>query len=108
MSEDDDSRPGAAAEASRLPRFSLGVRVLLWIAGLLLVAVGIAGLVLPGIQGVLTIAAGVAVLSLASEAAHRLLRRALARWPKLAERVDRWRERFAGWVARRSGERVDK
>ena len=41
-----------------------------FVAGWGLVAVGLAGLVLPGIQGVLTLLAGLAVLSVVSRTAH--------------------------------------
>jgi len=43
-----------------------------WVVGIALVAVGIVGLVLPGIQGILLIAAGLAVLSSHSPLARRL------------------------------------
>ncbi len=56
--------------------------------------IGIAGLVLPGIQGILTILIGVALLSLVSETTYRLLRRLLNRWPSLMDRVDRWRHKI--------------
>jgi uncharacterized membrane protein YbaN (DUF454 family) len=60
--------------------------------GWLLVLIGIAGLVLPGIQGVLTLLIGVAVLSLVSELAYELLRKALRRWPAAWERIESFRK----------------
>jgi uncharacterized membrane protein YbaN (DUF454 family) len=68
--------------------------LLLLCAGWLLLIIGIAGLVLPGIQGVLTIALAVAVLSVASQRAHRVVRRLLARWPRVLERMDQFREKL--------------
>ena len=82
------------------PRLSLAVRVALFVVGWLLVLVGVAGLVLPGIQGIFTILVGAAVLSLVSEAAHNLLRKSLRRWPAAWSRVERFRERAHTWLHR--------
>jgi uncharacterized membrane protein YbaN (DUF454 family) len=70
------------------------MRVTLTIGGVLLVLVGIAGLVLPGIQGVVTILAGLAVLSLVSRRVHGWTYRALGRWPTMRRRVERFRRRM--------------
>jgi len=70
-----------------------GVRVVLLVVGWVLILVGIAGLILPGIQGIATILAGLAILSLASEIAHRILRRLLRRWPRAWQRVESFREK---------------
>jgi uncharacterized membrane protein YbaN (DUF454 family) len=80
----------------------LWVRLVLLALGWFLVLVGIAGLVLPGIQGILTMLFGAAILSVASETAYRLLRRLLhERWPGLWHKLngfrDRWRARLARW-----------
>jgi uncharacterized protein len=75
-------------------RLSPGVRLLLLAAGWLLLLIGIAGLVLPGIQGVLTIALAIALLSVASQRAHRVARRLFARWPRLLDRMDRFRDKL--------------
>jgi len=77
----------------RRPRLPLGARVGIFIAGWLLILVGVAGLVLPGIQGVVTILAGAALLSLDNELVYRGLRRLLARWPNLWRRVEHFREK---------------
>jgi hypothetical protein len=65
----------------------------------------VAGLVLPGIQGVLTILVGAALLSLDNELVYRGLRRLLTRWPDAWHRVERFRERahdrLHGWVHRK-------
>ena len=65
-------------------------------------AVGVAGLALPGIQGVLTIALAAAVLSLASATADRVLRSVLGRWPRLLRRVDLFRHKVHRKLHRRS------
>lgn len=75
------------------PILSPGVRFGLYLLGWVLVLIGIAGLILPGIQGIVTILAGVVVLSLVSLTVHRWARRGLARWPKTLERYERMREK---------------
>lgn len=77
----------------RRPPLPFGARVGIFIAGWLLILVGVAGLVLPGIQGVVTILAGAALLSLDNELVYRGLRRLLARWPNLWRRVEHFREK---------------
>ena len=84
----------------RRHRLSLGSRVLTFAAGWALLLVGVAGLALPGIQGILTILVGIAVLSLASETAYRLLKRLLPRWPPVWTRIERFRERIHDWLHR--------
>jgi peptidoglycan/LPS O-acetylase OafA/YrhL len=77
-----------------------GVRVVLFVLGWTLILVGIAGLILPGIQGIATILAGLAILSLASETAYHLLHRLLRRWPKAWEKVERFRSWCTGKIER--------
>jgi Putative transmembrane protein (PGPGW) len=68
-------------------------RVAIFILGWLLILIGVAGLVLPGIQGIATILVGAALLSLDNELVYRALRRLLTRWPKAWERMEGFRER---------------
>jgi hypothetical protein len=75
------------------PPLPLGVRVGIFIVGWLLILVGVAGLVLPGLQGIATILVGAALLSLDNELVYRGLRRLLARWPHLWRRVEGFREK---------------
>ncbi len=100
---DVESRPvptdGPEADPALSPLSTLS-RLLLLVAGWLLILIGIAGLILPGIQGIVTIVAGAAVLSLASEIAYRLMHRALSRWPKLWTRIERLRAKVHGWFHR--------
>jgi uncharacterized membrane protein YbaN (DUF454 family) len=70
--------------------------------GWLLVLVGIAGLVLPGIQGIATILFGAALLSVASEMAYELLRKGFQRWPSVWDRFERFREKMHRWLHRRT------
>jgi hypothetical protein len=92
-SENQPDRNAEEGRRRRLPHLSLGTRVLSFAVGWSLVLVGVAGLALPGIQGVLTILFGVAVLSVASESAYRLLRRLFHRWPSIWRRIDSVRSR---------------
>jgi uncharacterized membrane protein YbaN (DUF454 family) len=78
----------------------LWVRIAVLTVGWLVLLVGVAGLVLPGIQGIATILAGLAILSISSELAHRWMRRALQRWPKLSRRVESFRTRVNDWLHR--------
>jgi hypothetical protein len=74
-----------------------GLRVFLIASGWLFIVIGLAGLVLPGIQGVLTLIAGAALLSVASEWAYWALRSLFRRWPRGWRRVERVRR----WIYRR-------
>ena len=57
-------------------------------------------LALPGIQGVVTILAGAALLSAASETAYWLLRSAFRRWPWGWRKLERTRRRLYRWIVR--------
>lgn len=72
----------------------LWMRITVLLVGWVVVLIGVAGLVLPGIQGIATIAAGAAILSVVSEVAYKLTRKTLRRWPWIWERVERFRERL--------------
>lgn len=75
------------------PRLPLGVRIGIFVLGWVLIVMGVAGLVLPGVQGIAAILAGAALLSLDNELVYRGLRRLLARWPWLWRKVEHFRER---------------
>lgn len=77
------------------PITRLGLLVLGW----LLILLGVAGLVLPGLQGVLTLLAGAALLSLVSPTALKLLRRLFARWPQGWRRLLKLRRRIYRFLA---------
>jgi uncharacterized membrane protein YbaN (DUF454 family) len=75
-------------------------RVLLLAAGWVLFVVGIAGLILPGIQGVLTLLVAAALLSAGSATAHRWIRSRFRRWPKGWKRIEKFRRRLRRWFHR--------
>ena len=58
-----------------------------WIAGVSLLLLGIAGLVLPGLQGILFILGGLAILSSHSTLARRALDALKARLRRVRDRV---------------------
>jgi putative transmembrane protein PGPGW len=80
------------------PPLPLWARIVIFVVGWLLILVGVAGLVLPGIQGIATILVGAALLSLDNELVYRGLRRLLVRWPHLWRRVERFREKSHDWL----------
>ena len=99
------SEPSPTKKSPRQSRFrsqakhlSWWMRLLLLLAGWLLILIGVAGLILPGIQGILTIVAGAAVLSLVSELAYDLLRWSSRRWPRLWRRILRLRLKVHRWL----------
>lgn len=66
-----------------------------------MILLGIAGLVLPGLQGILLLVLGAALLSLASETVDEWLEGVLAkRFPELWKRLERFRTRVH-WRFRR-------
>ena len=65
-------------------------RVVEWTAGVGLILVGVVGLVLPGLQGILMILAGLAILSSHSPLARRLYEGIKSR---AKDARDRWRAR---------------
>ena len=91
---------GVTDEVRELQPLPLAIRVLLYFIGSLLIVVGLVGLVLPGLQGILTLALGLAVLSLTSEAANRVLHSMLGRWPTGLERYHQLRQKMHGWLSR--------
>jgi hypothetical protein len=99
------------APRRRRRRLALSVRIWLWVASAVVILLGIAGLVLPGLQGILLLILGAALLSLASETVDTWLEGILAeRFPKLWRRLERFRTRVH-WRFRRpprgaSGERT--
>ena len=80
---------------------SLTTRILLFVAGWSLVLIGVAGLALPGIQGILTILIGAAVLSVASETVYRLLKRLLRRWPWAWDKIERFQRKLHDRLSRK-------
>jgi len=68
---------------------SRGRKVFDWIAGVSLLLLGIVGLVLPGLQGILFLLAGLAILSSHSALARRVQEALKSRIRRLRDRVSR-------------------
>ena len=58
-----------------------------WIAGISLLVLGVVGLVLPGLQGILLILGGLAILSSHSVFARRILEALKARLQRVRDRI---------------------
>ena len=88
-----DEKPGhhRTFKHPHLPSLHIGVRIVLLAVGWVVLALGFAGLLLPGLQGILLIILGAAILSVASDRVHRALKALLQRWPKVSARLDRFR-----------------
>jgi len=85
-----DPNPDAPPPRPTLPvRARIGVFLVGWV----LILVGLAGLILPGIQGIFTLLLGAALLSLDNDWVYRGLRRLLQRWPDVLRRLEHFRER---------------
>lgn len=97
-------RPRRKPPADQLPnerRLPLKTRIVLGVAGGLLVVLGIAGLFLPFLQGILFLVLAAAVLSLTSRRIYTWLAGTIGeRWPGAWERVERFRTRVR-WKLRR-------
>jgi uncharacterized protein len=78
-----------------------GVRVAIFLLGWLLILIGIAGLVLPVLQGVPCIVVGAALLSLDNELVYRGLRKVFQRWPNIWDRIEGFREKTHDWIDRK-------
>jgi uncharacterized membrane protein YbaN (DUF454 family) len=69
-------------------------------AGWALLGLGVVGLLLPGLQGLLMIVVGAAVLSVASDTVHRWMQRLLARHPSWRQRLDDFRHKLHSRLSR--------
>jgi hypothetical protein len=73
------------------------------VAGILawfFLVVGLAGLVLPGIQGILTLALSATMFSLTSTRVHERMRSAFRPWPKGWRRIVKVRRTLERWLLR--------
>ena len=105
---DSSTREEPRAEAQWTPRrfpdvpaLSSSARILLLVLGWTLIFLGLLGLVLPGLQGVLTLGLGAAALSLVSRSMLNALRYIFRRWPKGWQVVLRTRRRVQFWIGRK-------
>jgi uncharacterized membrane protein YbaN (DUF454 family) len=83
-----------ADDELELPPLPRRVRLALMVVGSFFVGLGVVGLFLPFLQGILFLAVGAALLSLASDSVHRAVSRLLRRWPSLQERMHRFRRHW--------------
>lgn len=86
--------PNPEGNSPRGHDLPLAWRVFFVISGWILFLIGVAGLALPGIQGILTILLGLALIGLASHTAHSILERLLSRFPAVWDRMEAIRDRI--------------
>lgn len=86
----------------------LAKRVAILALGWGFILLGIVGLVLPILQGALFLLIGLALLSIESEIARRILHRLRARYPGLSAKIDHAEQRAKQWWLRitRRGDQV--
>ena len=89
--ETDSQGRSSSSKRRRLRALPLGPRIAIFVIGWTLILIGVAGLVLPGIQGIATILAGAALLSLVSELIYSWLGKLMQRWPKMWRKVQAFR-----------------
>jgi uncharacterized protein len=77
-------------------------RILVLIAGWSFILLGIAGLVLPFLQGVLFILVGLIILSSQYAWARLWLTKLRKRFPKIGSAADTAAAKVTGWIKRRS------
>jgi hypothetical protein len=88
-------RPRSLRSPRKLPYLG---RILAWVLAWIFLVVGLAGLVLPGLQGVLTLALSATLFSLTSHRVHEWLRSAFRRWPRGWRRVVKARRTLERWL----------
>ena len=84
-----------------IPDLPLPVRIALLVFGWLVIILGLAGLLLPGLQGILLLVAGAAILSVASDSVHRRLENLLEHRPRIRRRLNSFRTRLHAKLSRR-------
>lgn len=87
-----------AEEAIHIPDLPLAWRIVLLALSWIVILLGIAGLVLPGLQGILMIALGLAILSVASNTVHSWLEKMLAGRPRWRRRLNHLRDKVHRWL----------
>lgn len=83
-----------------IPDLPLPLRIALIVAGWLVIFLGLAGLLLPGLQGILLLILGAAILSVASDSVHRWLENLLEHRPKLLKRLNTFRNKLHSKLSR--------
>lgn len=104
-SQDHATEPDRAPETDdkhvHIPDLPLPLRLALLALGWLVVVLGLAGLLLPGLQGILLLILGAAVLSVASDTAHRWLENLLEHRPNMRRRLNSFRSKLHAKLSRR-------
>jgi hypothetical protein len=81
-------------EEIHIPSLPFGTRMVVLVLSWLCLILGLAGLLLPGLQGFLLLFLGMALMSVASDTVHRWMERSLHRHPGLQKRLQRFREKI--------------
>ena len=84
-----------------IPDLPLALRIALLVFGWLIVVLGLAGLLLPGLQGILLLILGAAILSVASDSVHRWLEKTLEHRPNMRRRMNSLRTKLHARLRRR-------
>lgn len=84
-----------------IPDLPLSLRIALLVFGWLVIILGLAGLLLPGLQGILLLIAGAAILSVASDSVHRRLENMLEHRPRILRRLNSFRSKLHAKLSRR-------
>ena len=79
------------------------LRVTVITLGWFMILLGIAGLFLPILQGGLTLALGLALLSIGSQTMHLWFRRLMGRWPRIWKRLEKLRRKIHFKLHRATG-----
>jgi hypothetical protein len=93
-SEPDEVAQSDPEAHVHIPDLPLALRIVLLIVGWLVVILGLAGLVLPGLQGILLLVLGGAILSAASDTVHRWLEKVLEHRPEIRRRLNSFRNKL--------------
>ena len=102
LQDADPPRSGDDGDAHvHIPDLPLALRVVLLILGWLVIVLGLAGLLLPGLQGILLLILGAAILSVASDSVHRWLENVLEHRPKMRQRLNAFRSKLHARLRRR-------
>lgn len=101
MPEEEPEIPLDDGEAHiHIPDLPLALRILLLVAGWFVIVLGLAGLLLPGLQGILLLILGAAILSVASDTVHRWLENLLQHRPQMRDRLNRFRSKLRARLGR--------
>ena len=81
-------------EEIHIPSLPIGTRIVLLGLSWICLILGLAGLLLPGLQGVLLLLLGMALMSVASDTVHRSLEKLLEKRPRIRERLNDFRSKL--------------